>query len=226
MQAAPLFLSEIAPAQSRGALNIVFQLMVTVGILCANFVNYVMSNKHPWGWRASLGIAGVPAVILCVGSLVITETPTSLIEREMFEEGKAMLKKIRGIEEVDAEYNEMVEASERARRVKNPFRSLTKRSNRPPLVIAIMLQVFQQFTGINAIMFYAPVLFQTIGYKNDASLLSAAITGSVNVVCTLVSNALVDRAGRKVLLLEACVLMLITQVRSSPISMHLYITCT
>ncbi|KAJ8637985.1 hypothetical protein MRB53_012252 [Persea americana] len=210
-QAAPLFLSEIAPAQSRGALNIVFQLMVTVGILCANFVNYVMSNKHPWGWRASLGIAGVPAVILCVGSLVITETPTSLIEREMFEEGKAMLKKIRGIEEVDAEYNEMVEASERARRVKNPFRSLTKRSNRPPLVIAIMLQVFQQFTGINAIMFYAPVLFQTIGYKNDASLLSAAITGSVNVVCTLVSNALVDRAGRKVLLLEACVLMLITQ---------------
>lgn len=172
-----------------------------------------------------MGLAGVPAIILFFGSILITETPTSLIEREMLQEGKDVLKRIRGTEEVDAEYNEIVAASERARQVKNPFRNLAKRSSRPPLVIGIMLQVFQQFTGINAIMFYAPVLFQTIGFKNDASLLSAAITGSVNVLCTLVSNFSVDRLGRRALLLEACVLMFITQVRNS-LSVNILSTCT
>ncbi|KAK1307022.1 Sugar transport protein 8 [Acorus calamus] len=210
-QAVPLFLSEIAPVRIRGALNILFQLDVTIGIFIANVVNYFTSNLHPWGWRLSLGLAGVPALILCLGSLIIAETPTSLIEREKLDEGLAMLKRIRGTDNVRAEYEELVEASEAARRVKRPFRNLMKRRSRPQLVIAIAMQVFQQFTGINAIMFYAPVLFQTIGFKNDASLLSSIIMGTVNVLSTLVSVALVDRVGRRVLLLEACVQMFISQ---------------
>ena len=99
-----------------------------------------------------------------------------------------------------------------AKEVKQPFRNLMQKSSRPQLVIAILMQVFQQFTGINAIMFYAPVLFQTIGFKSDASLLSAVITGTVNVLCTVVSIIFVDRAGRRILLLSACALMLIAQV--------------
>ncbi|URD82834.1 Sugar transport protein, partial [Musa troglodytarum] len=139
-------------------------------------------------------------------------TPTSLIEREQLMEGLAMLKKIRGTDNVNAEYEEILHACEMARQVKRPFRNLMKRSSRPQLVIAIAMQVFQQFTGINAIMFYAPVLFQTIGFKNDASLLSAVITGIVNVLSTVVSVVLVDKLGRRFLLLEACGQMLITQV--------------
>ncbi|CAL9135482.1 unnamed protein product [Musa textilis] len=150
--------------------------------------------------------------MLCLGSMVIAETPTSLIEREMLMEGLAMLKKIRGTDNVDAEYEEILHACEMARQVKQPFKNLMKRSSRPQLVIAIVMQVFQQFTGINAIMFYAPVLFQTIGFKNDASLLSAVITGIVNVLSTVVSVVLVDKVGRRFLLLEACGQMLITQV--------------
>ncbi|RWW39556.1 hypothetical protein BHE74_00055108 [Ensete ventricosum] len=211
-QAVPLFLSEIAPVHIRGALNILFQLDVTIGIFVANIVNYFMSNIHPWGWRLALGLAGVPATMLCLGSLVIAETPTSLIEREQLIEGLAMLKKIRGTDNVDAEYQDILHACEMARQVKQPFRNLLKRSSRPQLVIAIAMQVFQQFTGINAIMFYAPVLFQTIGFKNDASLLSAVITGIVNVLSTVVSVVLVDKVGRRFLLLEACGQMLITQV--------------
>ncbi|CAL9131926.1 unnamed protein product [Musa acuminata var. zebrina] len=211
-QAVPLFLSEIAPVHVRGALNILFQLDVTIGIFVANIVNYLVSNIHPWGWRLALGLAGVPALMLCLGSMVIAETPTSLIEREMLMEGLAMLKKIRGTDNVDAEYEEILHACEMARQVKQPFRNLMKRSSRPQLVIAIVMQVFQQFTGINAIMFYAPVLFQTIGFKNDASLLSAVITGIVNVLSTVVSVVLVDKVGRRFLLLEACGQMLITQV--------------
>ncbi|KAM7259679.1 hypothetical protein ACFE04_015420 [Oxalis oulophora] len=210
-QAVPLFLSELAPANIRGALNICFQLFVTIGIFIANMVNYYTSTIHPNGWRISLAGAGVPALILCLGSLAICETPTSLIERNKLEKAKEILRKIRGIDNIDPEYDSIVHACEQAKSVKNPFRTLMKRSSRPPLVIAIWLQIFQQFTGINAIMFYAPVLFQTVGFGNDASLLSSVITGLVNVFSTLVSIYVVDRAGRRVLLLEACVQMFITQ---------------
>ncbi|WOL10632.1 hypothetical protein Cni_G19391 [Canna indica] len=211
-QAVPLFLSEIAPVHIRGALNILFQLDVTIGIFIANIVNYFVANIHPWGWRLALGLAGVPAALLCIGSMVIVETPTSLIERELSIDGLAVLKKIRGTENVNAEFDEIKQASEMAKQVKQPFKNLMKRSSRPQLIIAIVMQVFQQFTGINAIMFYAPVLFQTIGFKSDASLLSAVVTGIVNVLSTIVSIVLVDKAGRRFLLLEACIQMLIAQV--------------
>ncbi|XP_020272763.1 sugar transport protein 8-like [Asparagus officinalis] len=210
-QAVPLFLSEIAPVKLRGALNILFQLMVTIGILVANLVNYKASTIHPSGWRLALGLAGVPAAILCIGSFIIPETPTSLIERQELDQGLSVLKKIRGTDNVSLEYKEILQASELAKEVKHPFKNLRQPSSRPPLVIAVLMQIFQQFTGINAIMFYAPVLFQTIGFKNDASLLSAVITGTVNVLCTIVSIVFVDKAGRKILLLSACILMLIAQ---------------
>ena len=211
-QAVPLFLSELAPAKFRGSLNICFQLFITIGIFIANMVNYFTSKIHPNGWRFSLAIAGVPALMLCLGSLLICETPTSLIERHKVEKGKKVLKKIRGVENVDDEFDSIVHACEMARQVKDPFRKLMKPASRPPLVIAIFLQVFQQFTGINAIMFYAPVLFQTVGFGNDAALLSSVITGLINVFSTLVSIFAVDKAGRRILLLEACVQMFISQV--------------
>lgn len=212
MQAVPLFISEIAPTRYRGGLNICFQLLITVGILCANFVNYGTSRIHPYGWRVSLGGAAVPALILLIGSVIIKETPTSLVERGKKEAGKETLKKIRGVEDVEKEFQSIVQATEIAKQTKHSYKSLLKRSSRPQLVVGILLQVFQQFTGINVIMFYAPVLFQTMGFGSDASLLSAAVTGSVNVVATLVANFLVDRVGRKKLLIEAAVQMLIAQV--------------
>ncbi|GLJ21729.1 hypothetical protein SUGI_0404990 [Cryptomeria japonica] len=211
-QAGPLFLSEIAPTRIRGALNILFQLNTTLGILFANVVNYGAEKIKPWGWRLSLGLAGIPAVLLTVGSLFIVETPNSLVERGYLQEGKAVLRKIRGTNNVDAEFNELVEASRMAQQVKHPFRNLLERRNRPQIFITICLQIFQQFTGINAIMFYAPLLFQTLGFKNDASLYSAVITGAVNVIATIISIFSVDRVGRRMLLIEAGVQMFITQV--------------
>lgn len=211
-EAVPLFLSEIAPIKYRGAVNIMFQLLVTIGILCANFVNWTASRLHPAGWRFALGLAGVPAAILFLGSLIIPETPTSLIERGKVDEGRKVLEKIRQTEDVEYEFQQIVHASDVARQVEKPLKELFSRSNRPPLVIGIALQFFQQFTGINAIMFYAPVLFQTVGFGSDASLMSSAITGGINVVSTLVSNYSVDKLGRRVLLLEACVQMFICQV--------------
>ncbi|KAL3507911.1 hypothetical protein ACH5RR_033293 [Cinchona calisaya] len=212
-QAVPLFLSEIAPTRIRGALNILFQLMVTIGILFANLVNYGTAKiKGGWGWRLSLGLAGIPAGLLTLGALFVLDTPNSLIERGRLEEGKSVLRKIRGTDNIQPEFEELVEASRIAKQVKHPFRNLLMRRNRPQLVIAVALQIFQQFTGINAIMFYAPVLFDTVGFGGNASLYSAVITGAVNVVSTLVSIYSVDKLGRRMLLLEAGVQMFLSQV--------------
>ncbi|CAO2821847.1 unnamed protein product [Amaranthus hypochondriacus] len=212
-QAVPVFLSEIAPTQIRGGLNILFQLNVTIGILFASLVNYGTDKmKGGNGWRVSLAIAGVPAVMLTLGALLVTDTPNSLIERGRLDEGKAVLRKIRGTDNIEPEFLELVEASRMAKQVQHPFRNLLKRRNRPQLVIAIALQVFQQFTGINAIMFYAPVLFNTLGFGNNASLYSAVITGAVNVLSTVVSIYSVDKVGRRLLLLEAGVQMFFSQV--------------
>ncbi|KAK7343583.1 hypothetical protein VNO77_12423 [Canavalia gladiata] len=211
-QAVPVFLSEMAPSRIRGALNILFQLNVTLGILFANLVNYATNKiKGGWGWRVSLGLGGLPALLLTLGAFLVVDTPNSLIERGHLEEGKAVLRKIRGINNIETEFLELVEASRVAKEVKHPFRNILKRNNQPQLVISIALQIFQQFTGINAIMFYAPVLFNTLGFKNDASLYSAAVTGAVNVLSTVVSIYSVDKLGRRMLLLEAGVQMFLSQ---------------
>ncbi|KAL1165735.1 hypothetical protein V6Z11_A06G148500 [Gossypium hirsutum] len=184
-QSMPLYLSEMAPYKYRGALNIGFQLSITVGILIANVLNYFFAKiKGGWGWRLSLGGAMVPALIITVGSLVLPDTPNSMIERGRTEEARAKLKKIRGEDDVDEEFRDLVSAS-------------------PHLTMAILIPFFQQLIGINVIMFYAPfVNSNTIGFGDDASLMSAMITGVVNVAATLVSIYGVDKWGRRFLFLE------------------------
>ncbi|KAK7407805.1 hypothetical protein VNO78_09903 [Psophocarpus tetragonolobus] len=210
-QSVPVYLSEMAPANIRGALNIGFQMMITTGILIANLINYGTS-KHANGWRYSLGIGAVPAVILCIGSICLGETPNSLIERGQHEKAKEMLQKIRGTKNIEEEYQDLVDASETAKMVEHPWKNITQPKYRPQLTFCIFIPAFQQLTGINVIMFYAPVLFKILGFGNDASLMSAVITGGVNVVATFVSVFTVDRFGRRVLFLEGGVQMLICQV--------------
>ncbi|KAH0697180.1 hypothetical protein KY290_014622 [Solanum tuberosum] len=210
-QSVPLYLSEMAPYKYRGALNIGFQLSITIGILVASVLNYFFAKIH-WGWRLSLGGAMVPALIITVGSLFLPETPNSMIERGNHDEAKARLKRIRGIENVDEEFNDLVVASEASRKIEHPWRNLLQKKYRPHLTMAIMIPFFQQLTGINVIMFYAPVLFKTIGFGTDASLMSAVITGGVNVIATVVSIYYVDKLGRRFLFLEGGVQMLFCQI--------------
>jgi len=211
-QAVPLYLSEMAPSKWRGALNILFQLAVTIGILFANLVNYGTEKMKHNGWRVSLGIAGLPALFITLGGILLPDTPNSLVQRGKLEEGRRVLKKIRGVDNVDMEFGDILTASNEAAAVKDPFRNILRRRSRPQLIISAIMQLFQQFTGINAIMFYAPVLFQTLGFKDDASLYSAVIVGAVNVLATVLAIVVVDRVGRRALLLEACVQMFLAQV--------------
>ncbi|KAJ6673606.1 SOLUTE CARRIER FAMILY 2 FACILITATED GLUCOSE TRANSPORTER [Salix viminalis] len=203
-QAVPLYLSEMAPAKVRGAVNQLFQLTTCLGILVANFVNYGTGQIHPWGWRLSLGLATVPATIMFVGGLFLPETPNSLVEQGKLEEARRVLEKVRGTTRVDAEFADLVDASNEARAIKNPFRNLLAKKNRPQFIIgALAIPAFQQLTGMNSILFYAPVLFQSLGFSNDASLFSSVITNAALVVGALISMAFVDKFGRRAFFLEA-----------------------
>ena len=102
---------------------------------------HVNRIKGGWGWRLSLGLAGIPAVLLTGGALLVLETPNSLIERGRLDEGKSVLRKIRGTDNIEPEFLELVEASRMAKEVKHPFRNLLKRRNWPQLSITIALQV-------------------------------------------------------------------------------------
>lgn len=211
-----MYLSEMAPAKVRGALNIGFQMAITIGILIANLVNYGTAKiSGGWGWRVSLALAAVPAILMTVGSFFLPDTPNSILERGHIDEAKKMLQKIRGTPNVDEEFQDLYDASEAAKQVHHPWTNILRGRYRPQLTICTLIPFFQQFTGINVIMFYAPVLFKTIGFGAEASLMSAVITGVVNVVATLVSVFSVDKFGRRILFLEGGVQMFICQVHKS-----------
>ncbi|KAM0017313.1 putative major facilitator, sugar transporter, major facilitator superfamily [Helianthus debilis subsp. tardiflorus] len=213
-QSVPLYLSEVAPYKWRGACNVLFQLSITIGILVANAVNYGFAQiKGGWGWRLSLGGAIVPAVIFIVGSLTLADTPNSLIQRGKLQEAKDRLLKIRGVDNVDEEFNDLVEASGQSKKIESPWLNLLKRKYRPQVFFAIIIPFFQQLTGMNVFMFYAPVLFKTMGFGDNASLLSALITGVVNSLATLVSISLVDKFERRFWFLEGDIQMLVMQVK-------------
>ncbi|CAI0416341.1 unnamed protein product [Linum tenue] len=213
-QSIPVYLSEIAPAKWRGAMNIGFQMMITIGILAANLVNYWTAKIESGnGWRISLGLAAVPALMITVGSLFLPDTPNSILERGDAAKAKQMLQKIRGTDDVDAEFEDLVRASAAAKKIDRPMRRLlTERRYRPQLVFCTLIPFFQQVTGINVVMFYAPVLFKTLGLGQSASLMSSLITGFFNVVATFVSIYVADRFGRRSLFLEGGIQMIICQV--------------
>lgn len=211
-QCVTLYNSEMAPAHLRGALNILFQLAVTIGILAAQLINYGTQHINKWGWRLSLGAAIVPSVILLFGGIFLPDTPNSLIERGKYEEGRRVLQRIRGVEDVNAEYDDIKYAVDTVQRTEEKWTTIFTRKYRPQLAICTLMPLFQQFTGINAIIFYAPQLFSSLGSGQDSALLSTIIIGAVNVVSTLVAVFLVDRVGRKPLLIEAGIQMFCAEV--------------
>ncbi|XLR16454.1 hypothetical protein S83_044392 [Arachis hypogaea] len=213
LHSVPIYVSEVAPYKYRGALNMLFQLAITIGIFVANILNYLFAKmENGEGWHYSLGLARVPAIMIIIGAMFLPDSPNSLIERGQAEKAKEELIKIRGTNDVDEEFKDLVAASEASKQVKHPWSSLLKSEYRPHLTMAIAIPFFQQLTGMNVITFYAPVLFKTIGFGGTASLMSAMITGDCNALATLVSIFTVDKVGRRKLFLEGGAQMFICQL--------------
>lgn len=214
-QAVPLYLSEMAPPRYRGAINNGFQLCIAIGVLSANFINFGTEKiEGGWGWRISLAMGAIPATFLTIGSLFLPETPNSLIQRFNDEQkAKTMLQRIRGTTDVEAEFNDLIKASLVSKSIEHPIKKIIQKKYRPQLVMAIAIPFFQQVTGINVISFYAPILFRTIGLSESVSLImSALIAGVVGTASTFLSMLVVDKLGRRVMLICGGVQMFVSQI--------------
>jgi hypothetical protein len=163
MQAAPLYISEVAPFKWRGRLTYLFQLSLSIGAFCATMINYGTSRLVPNGWRISLGLAGIPAIIITISGIILSDTPNSLVHRGKQEAGRKVLEKMRGITNVDIEFEDILIASnQRSARGSNSFKNVWKGKSIPPLIVSYIFQIFNQFTGINDLTLYSPVLFSTL----------------------------------------------------------------
>ncbi|KAL9268309.1 Sugar transport protein 5-like protein, partial [Drosera capensis] len=176
-QAAPVYPSEVAPPRWRGVFTTGFEIFINVGILFANCINYGMA-KLTWGWRLSLGLAFIPALIMTLGAVVISDTPSSLANRGMLDQAKKALIKAGGDADVEVELAELVKAGQAARAISTePFITIFAKHNRPYLIMAILIPSFQQLTGINAIVSFAPALFESVGFGSTSALIAAIILG-------------------------------------------------
>jgi sugar porter (SP) family MFS transporter len=209
----PLYISESAPAGIRGALVSLSQLLITVGIVVAYLVDYVFA--YPTGWRWMFGLAICPAIGLGGGMFFLPDSPRSLINRGYNEKAKQVLIRIHG--RTEEGLIEMEKISQIAKLDEDlgqvGWRELLLPAVRPALIVGIGLAVFQQFVGINTIIYYAPTIFEWAGFSSHAiAILATGGVGMANVLMTLVAMVLLDRWGRRPLLFAGLAGMIVTLV--------------
>ncbi|KAG2232032.1 hypothetical protein INT48_000587 [Thamnidium elegans] len=213
--AVPLYLSELAPKEIRGRLISLQQLTITIGIMVAFWVGagtqYLDTHDS---WRIPLGIQIAPAAVLMVGTSFLPFSPRWLINKGRNEEALAVLARLhsRGDEsnpEVIAEYEEIIAQVEHERTVSvSSYVELLKGTVRKRLILGVLIQIFQQFTGINSIMYYAPTIFQQAGVPGKAaSLIASGVNGVLNVLCTIIPIIYLDRLGRRIVLISGAIVM-------------------
>jgi sugar porter (SP) family MFS transporter len=190
----PLYIGEFAPPKFRGALVSLNQLAITAGILVSYLIDYGLAGSA--NWRLMFGLAGIPAVVLFAGMLFQHESPHWLIEQGRENEARAVLSRIRS-GGIDEEIEEVKEVSQSRVGVRELFAPAIK----PALFTGVLLAVFQQITGINTVIYYAPTLLHGAGLGSSAALLANVGIGAVNVGMTIVAIRLLDRTGRRPLLI-------------------------
>ena len=197
----PLYLSEMAPKKSRGAVVSLNQFCITAGILVSYIVDYLVSGS-PNNWRWMLGIGCVPGLVLGLGMLALPESPRWLAGHGRMEEAAKALQRIRDSAETQAELLEIGALIRQENGKITPWSALFAPGARAALIVGVGLAVFQQVTGINTVIYFAPTIFQSAGLPSaSASILATVGVGVVNVVMTVVAMSLMDRAGRRPLLI-------------------------
>jgi sugar porter (SP) family MFS transporter len=201
--AAPLYAAEMAPARVRGRMVSLYQLAITVGIFVAYFADYLLIHGNRW--RVMLGISAIPAVLLLFAILPLPDSPRWYVKMGRHDDARAALDKIEHGRDIDDHLHEMEKLNQKE--AVGGWRAVFAPSWRRPLVIGVTLAVLQQFTGINAIIYYADKIFAAAGFASPASQSLATLwaIGAVNVVATFVAVAWVDRFGRRPLLMIGAV---------------------
>lgn len=194
--AAPAYVSEISPAKDRGRLVALYQFNIVLGILIAFLSNYLLSNMGENAWRWMMGVEAFPAIIYTLLVFTVPKSPRWLISKHRYEEAKKVLEVINPEGDVDALMKEIKTESES--HIKGE--TIYMKKYRFPLMLAFLIAFFNQFSGINAFLYYAPRIFEQAGLGESTALLSSIGIGVTNLIFTLFGVYLIDRLGRKTLM--------------------------
>jgi SP family arabinose:H+ symporter-like MFS transporter len=197
---APVYIAEIAPADKRGSLVSLNQLMIVIGISASFFSNYFLLDTGEHNWRYMLGVQMVPAVLYFVLLWLVPESPRWLLLEGRDEAALQVLRQVAG-EQQARDNLQQIRQSLAMKSVSRGFRGLLDSRIRLIMIIALGLAFFQQITGINAIFYYLPTIFAQAGGGVNDAFRQAVLVGVVNVVMTFVAIWLIDRLGRKPLLI-------------------------
>ena len=197
--AVPLYIAEISPANKRGSLVSMFQLMITIGVLASYLSDLMFADEGDMScWRPMFYIGVVPALILLIGMAFMPESPRWLISRGRDEEGKSVLARIEGNEAMEDSYKTIKNELIKSEKDKSGIKELMKPWLRNAVIIGVGIMFFQQFVGINTVIYYSPKIFLMAGFDGAVSAIWAAVgVGVVNLLFTIVSVYFVDRLGRR-----------------------------
>jgi MFS transporter, SP family, galactose:H+ symporter len=194
---APLYLAEVAPVRIRGAMISTYQLMITIGILVAFLSDTAFSYSGNWRWM--LGVIAIPGALFLLGVLLLPDSPRWLMMRGRKAEAVVVLTRLRG--DAAAVVSEVADIEEQLKTPQRGWHLFLQNSNfRRSVGLGVLLQVMQQFTGMNVVMYYAPRIFEGMGYNTESQMWFTAVVGLVNVLATFIAIGLVDRLGRKPIL--------------------------
>lgn len=194
--AAPAYVSEISPAKDRGRLVALYQFNIVLGILIAFLSNYLLRNVGENAWRWMIGVEAFPALIYTLLIFTVPKSPRWLISKNRNEEAKKVLDLINPDGDAEKLMLEIKKESESHASGENIF----MKKYRFPLILAFLIAMFNQFSGINAFLYYAPRIFEEAGLGESTALLSSIGIGVTNLMFTLLGVFLIDRLGRKVLM--------------------------
>lgn len=197
--AVPLYIAEISPAKKRGMLVSMFQLMVTIGILVSYFSDLFFADESDITcWRPMFYVGVIPALILLIGMSLMPESPRWLMSKGFAEQSKKILCRIEKPESVESSMKAMECEIEKSKEEKSGWRELFKPWLKNAVIIGVGIMFFQQFVGINTVMYYSPKIFLMAGFDGTIAAIWASVgVGVVNVIFTVVSVAFVDRLGRR-----------------------------
>lgn len=197
--AVPLYIAEISPARLRGRLVSMFQLMITIGVLSSYLSDLFFANESDIScWRPMFYIGVIPALILLVGIYFVPETPRWLMSKGRVDESRKILSRIEPQETVGVLIGQIEEELKENRKNVSSWKELLKPWLRTPLIIAVGIMFFQQFVGINTVIYYSPKIFLMAGFNGAVSAIWASVgVGVVNMLATIISVYFVDRLGRR-----------------------------
>jgi sugar porter (SP) family MFS transporter len=194
--AAPAYISEIAPAKDRGRLVGFYQFMIVFGILIAFLSNYLLEGIGPNDWRWMMGVEAFPALAYTAMVFFVPMSPRWLVSKDRVDEAASVLQDLGS----DLNIDDLVKDHAHSQSVQGLSESVLDKKYRFPLTLAILLAFFNQFSGINAFLYYAPRIFEAAGLGASTALLSGIGVGVVNLIFTLIGINLIDRLGRKTLM--------------------------